>query len=82
MAAALGLPAKLICGFVDEDINNLLGVDVQREVALTLLAAGHSDAPAPAPPPMLALDLDGENVFHVEYQPVICRHISPLVVSR
>src|SRR6266566_4163498 len=49
MAAALGLPAKLVCGFVDEEINRLLGVDVQSEVALTLLAAGHSKAPAPAP---------------------------------
>ena len=58
MAAALGLPAKLVCGFVDEEINSLLGVDVLREVALTLLAVGHSETPAPAPLPMPALDLE------------------------
>ena len=58
IAAALGLPAKLVCGFVDEAINRLLGVDVKREVALTLLAAGHSGAVEPAPPQMPALDLE------------------------
>jgi SagB-type dehydrogenase family enzyme len=58
MSAALGLPAKLVCGFVDEEINRLLGVNVQREVALTLLAAGYSKEPAGVPPPMPALDLE------------------------
>jgi SagB-type dehydrogenase family enzyme len=49
MAAALGLPAKLFCGFVDEQVNELLDLDTQREVALTLLAVGHSGVRSPAP---------------------------------
>jgi SagB-type dehydrogenase family enzyme len=58
MAAALGLPAKLICGFMDEEINRLLDVDVHREVALTILAVGHGGGAAPAPPPTPPLDLE------------------------
>jgi SagB-type dehydrogenase family enzyme len=49
MAAALGLPAKLLCGFVDAQVNGLLDLDTRREVALTLLAVGHSESLAPAP---------------------------------
>jgi SagB-type dehydrogenase family enzyme len=49
MAAAQGLPAKLFCGFVDAPVNGLLDLDTQREVALTLLAVGHTEEKAPAP---------------------------------
>jgi SagB-type dehydrogenase family enzyme len=49
MAAAQGLPAKLFCGFVDAQANGLLDLDTQREVALTLLAVGHTEEKAPAP---------------------------------
>src|SRR6266478_3057982 len=41
VATALGMPAKLICGFVDADVNRLLGVDPDREVAFSLVALGH-----------------------------------------
>jgi SagB-type dehydrogenase family enzyme len=40
VATALGMPAKIICGFVDENVNRLLGVDSQREVAFSLAALG------------------------------------------
>src|ERR1700736_126063 len=41
MATALGMPAKVICGFVDEEVNRLLDVDAEREVAFSLVALGH-----------------------------------------
>ena len=51
VAAALGLPAKVVCGFVDATVNRLLDVDAQREVAFSLVAVGYDPAlPAPAPP--------------------------------
>src|ERR1019366_2983272 len=31
VATALGLPAKIVCGFVDATVNGLLDVDSQRE---------------------------------------------------
>src|ERR1035441_9172674 len=41
VATALGLPAKVVCGFVDATVNGLLDVDSQREVAFSLVAVGH-----------------------------------------
>jgi SagB-type dehydrogenase family enzyme len=41
VATALGLPAKILCGFVDATVNGLLDVDSQREVAFSLVALGH-----------------------------------------
>jgi len=42
VATALGMPAKIACGFVDATVNRLLDVDTQREVAFSLVALGHS----------------------------------------
>jgi SagB-type dehydrogenase family enzyme len=50
VATALGLPARVICGFVDAQINRLLDVDSQREVAFSLVALGHSVAALPPAP--------------------------------
>ena len=44
VATALGLPAKVVCGFVDATVNRLLDVDSQREVAFSLVAVGHDSA--------------------------------------
>jgi len=41
VATALGLPAKVVCGFVDATVNRLLDVDSQREVAFSIIALGH-----------------------------------------
>jgi SagB-type dehydrogenase family enzyme len=58
MAAALALPCRLMCGFVDAEINRLLGLDTDREVALTLAAIGHTEAPAPPPIEITPLQLE------------------------
>jgi SagB-type dehydrogenase family enzyme len=44
VATALGLPARVVCGFVDASVNRLLDVDSQREVAFSLVALGHGGA--------------------------------------
>jgi SagB-type dehydrogenase family enzyme len=44
VATALGLPAKVVCGFVDATVNGLLDVDSEREVAFSLVALGHDPA--------------------------------------
>jgi len=61
VAAALGLPAKVVCGFVDATVNRLLDVDSQREVAFSLVALGHdsglsarSGPPSQSAPQVLA----------------------------
>jgi SagB-type dehydrogenase family enzyme len=54
VAAADALPAQVVCGFVDEPIEMLLGLDRQREGALALVALGHAAHPVPPPLPALA----------------------------
>src|SRR6266852_2911873 len=56
VATALGLPAKVVCGFVDATVNRLLDVDPQREVAFSLVALGHDSglSAQPAPPSQTA----------------------------
>ncbi len=59
VATALGLPARVACGFVDASVNRLLDVDPQREVAFSLVALGHAAAlPPPAPAEISPLHLD------------------------
>src|SRR5208282_5082937 len=41
VATARGLPAKVVCGFVDATVNRLLDVDSEREVAFSLVALGY-----------------------------------------
>jgi SagB-type dehydrogenase family enzyme len=49
ISTALRLPAKVLCGFVDDDVNRLLDVDSQREVTFSLVAIGQAAEPLPAP---------------------------------
>jgi SagB-type dehydrogenase family enzyme len=59
VTTALGLPAKVACGFVDETVNELLDVDPRREVAFSLVAVGHgSEVPPQSPVNVPALGLE------------------------
>jgi SagB-type dehydrogenase family enzyme len=57
-AGALRLPARIVCGFVDDDINGLLSLDVDREVAFSMVAVGRVAATPPDPPPVAPLALE------------------------
>ncbi len=50
VATALGLPAKVVGGFVDANVNRLLDVDSEREVAFSLVALGYVPALPPQSP--------------------------------
>jgi SagB-type dehydrogenase family enzyme len=41
-AAAVSLPTRVVTGFVDEEVNRLLDLDTDREVALALIPLGFS----------------------------------------
>ncbi|MFY9559917.1 MAG: SagB family peptide dehydrogenase [Terriglobales bacterium] len=59
VATSLGLPAKIVCGFVESTVNGLLDVDAQREVAFSMVALGHGSAlPPPSPPGVSPLGLE------------------------
>ena len=51
-AAALRLPARVVVGFVDAGVNELLALDADREVAFSLVPVGHVPTPPPPPPPL------------------------------
>ncbi len=42
VATALGFPAEIVGGFVDSTVNRLLELDVEREVAFSLVTVGHA----------------------------------------
>jgi SagB-type dehydrogenase family enzyme len=46
------IPCKLILGFVDSEINSLLGLDAKKEATLAILSLGHSSQEIPIPPPL------------------------------
>ncbi|HEX9764877.1 MAG TPA: SagB/ThcOx family dehydrogenase [Candidatus Acidoferrales bacterium] len=50
VGTALGLPARVVAGFVDANVNRLLDVDPHREVAFSLVALGHIEALPPQSP--------------------------------
>jgi SagB-type dehydrogenase family enzyme len=52
-ATALGLPARVVMGFSDQEVHALLGLDPGKESALELVPVGAEASPAP-PPPVIA----------------------------
>jgi SagB-type dehydrogenase family enzyme len=57
-ARALGVPARLVTGFVDARLNGLLGLDPAKEGALVAVPLGAAGAPAAAPPVITPLSLE------------------------
>src|SRR2546422_9034048 len=47
VAGGLGLAPRVLTGFVDGEVNRLLGLDPAREVALELIVVGHETSIAP-----------------------------------
>jgi SagB-type dehydrogenase family enzyme len=54
-AWALRLPARLVAGFVDVEMDALLGLDASKESALVVVPVGAAGRPASAPPLLTAL---------------------------
>jgi SagB-type dehydrogenase family enzyme len=57
VAAAADLPAQIVMGFAEPEVNRLLAVDGERESAVALVALGRQSAAAASPPPVVPLDL-------------------------
>ena len=59
VSTALKFPAKVVCGFVDAEVNQLLDLDSEREVAFSLVPIGHvTDSPPAADENLLHLGLE------------------------
>ena len=69
-SAARKIPAKVVLGFVDATVNQLLGLDSRREAPLSLVALGPSSATkiGPSPPmPLLVLETTPLSRSEIDY---------------
>ncbi|HYL85434.1 MAG TPA: SagB family peptide dehydrogenase [Candidatus Angelobacter sp.] len=77
VSAASGLPAEIVLGFVDAEVNRLLDVDTRREVSLCLVPIGRtpeSSLPAPREVPALGLEMIPLSQHEVEYPAMVEMH--------
>ena len=56
VSCSLGLPASVVAGFVDDDVDRLLGVDSEKESATCLVSIGVGGASGAAPEAPVPLD--------------------------
>jgi SagB-type dehydrogenase family enzyme len=77
VAAASGLSAEIVLGFVDAEVNRLLDLDTQREVSLCLVPIGRtSESPqlTPTAAPVLGLETIPLSQREVEYPLMLQMH--------
>jgi SagB-type dehydrogenase family enzyme len=77
VCAASGLPAEIVLGYVDADVNRLLDLDTRREVSLCLVPIGRnseSSLPAPKEAPVLGLEIVPLSQREVEYPAMLEMH--------
>src|SRR6201981_972129 len=54
---AMGLPTRVVAGFIDSQVNALLGLDTKREVACSIVPLGWTQSTPPPPPTVERLAL-------------------------
>jgi SagB-type dehydrogenase family enzyme len=77
VSAASGLPAEIVLGFVDGEVNRLLDLDTRREVSLCLVPIGRkseSSLPAQREAPALGLETIPLSEREVEYPAMLEMH--------
>jgi nitroreductase len=82
-AVAERLQARIVTGFADRPVEQLLGLDPAREGALTLVALGSTEAPPLAPPPIpdLALETAPLSRSEVDYPAIRELHAASSLAS-
>ena len=77
VAEALGLPAQVTCGFIDADVNRLLDLDTEHEVAFSMIPLGSQSVSHPASPrdiPPLNLETVPLSESEVQYPQMTRMH--------
>jgi SagB-type dehydrogenase family enzyme len=77
VAAASGLPAEIMLGFVDAEVNRLFDLDTRREVSLCLVPIGRtaeSSPPAPSEAPALGLETIPLSEREIEFPAMLEMH--------
>ena len=77
VSTASGLPAEIVLGFVDAEVNGLLDLDTRREVSLCLVPIGRtskSSLPAPRPVSTLGAETIPLSQREIEYPAMLDMH--------
>lgn len=77
VSAASGMPAEVVLGFVDEEVNRLLDLDTRREVSFSMVPIGRVAQPSlPLPRPIEPLGLKTVSLSRreVEYPEMLEMH--------
>ncbi len=77
VSTASRLPAEIVLGFVDGEVNRLLDLDMRREVSLCLVPIGRkseSSLPTPIEAPALGLETIPLSQREVEYPAMLEMH--------
>ena len=85
VASPLGIPASVVVGFADERVNQLLGLDSDREVALSIIPLGSiPGASPPAPPGVEPLSLETKPLSkrEVDYPAIRAMHTASCLETR
>ena len=82
-SVACGMSTKIVAGFVDAEVNRLIDLDTDREVALALLPLGHVQQSTPPSPPALPLDLPTVRLSanEVDYPAIRVMHAASSLVD-
>jgi SagB-type dehydrogenase family enzyme len=81
---ALGLPSRVVMGFVDDEVNRLLGLNIDHEVAFSLVSLGRISTPPPAPPTeieKLVLETEPLSVIEIDYPAMNEMHAASSLVD-
>jgi SagB-type dehydrogenase family enzyme len=84
VSAASGLPAEIVLGFVDAEVNRLLDLDTRREVSLCLVPIGRTSESllsAPREAPALGLETIPLSQREVEYPVMLEMHVASSLES-
>jgi len=61
ITSAHKISSRLISGFVDSQINNLLDLDSKKEASLVMISIGLTNKPIPKSPPFVPINIESEN---------------------
>jgi SagB-type dehydrogenase family enzyme len=84
VAGASGLPAEIVLGFVDTEVNRLLDLDTRREVSLCLVPIGRTSErslPEPKEAPALGLETIPLSQREIEYPTMLEMHFASCLES-
>ena len=84
VAAASELSTKIVMGFVEDEVNHLLGIDGQRESTICLIPLGQDSSSGPATGSIAPLDLETVPISarEVEFPPLTAMNDATRLESR